>query len=247
MAVWRVFSAALELFGFVHMVALDNSSLLGHARIPRLRFFLSPLAAGIALVAFALVAGTLFLRGFSDNGFRVASQLAWRYASFVFFAVLAAGPACRITARFFCAFKAPADLSRRLVWGFCASYGLFLLLVFLPNVIDPSAGATLMVLFGGFVALIMALSAAPLAQDRFILEKARRALLVTAAGYFWLCYSIMALARLSGPHRPDAFYGASLILMVAGLLIRYADHWFSGRLLGGQPEQTVSNLGRVPN
>ena len=40
-------------------------------------------------------------------------------------------------------------LGRKLVWGFCASYGVYLLSVFLPNVIQPSAGATMMVLFGG--------------------------------------------------------------------------------------------------
>jgi hypothetical protein len=51
-------------------------------------------------------------------------------------------------------------------------------------------------------------------------------MLATAAGYFWLCYALMALARISGPHRPDAWYGFSLVLMVAALLARYADHWF---------------------
>jgi hypothetical protein len=62
--------------------------------------------------------------------------------------------------------------------------------------------------------------------------------LATATAYFWLCYSIMALARISGPHRPDAFYGISLSLMVVGLLARYANHWFSAP----PPVQKVSNL-----
>jgi hypothetical protein len=47
--------------------------------------------------------------------------------------------------------------------------------------------------------------------------------------YFWLCYALMALARISGPHRPDAYYGISLCLMVAALLLRYADHWLERR------------------
>jgi len=129
-------------------------------------------------------------------------------------------------------------LSRRLVWGFCASYGVYLLSVFLPNIIRLSAGATLMVLFGGLVAGIMALTVAPLERLNFRapVQKTRRALLVTAAGYFWLCYSIMALARLSGPHRPDAFYDVSLGVMVVGLLVRFADRWLSDHLLPKEPE-----------
>jgi hypothetical protein len=143
---------------------------------------------------------------------------------------LVAGPAVRIAARFFPGLTVPEALSRKLVWGFCASYGVYLLSVFLPNVIQLSAGAALMVLFGGSVVLVMAATVAPLKRlgaDAIIPEKVRRVFLGTATGYFWLCYSLMALARISGPHRPDAFYGISLCLMVAGLLARYADRWLS--------------------
>ena len=148
-----------------------------------------------------------------------------------FFAALVVGPACRIAARFF-PFPVSEALSRKLVWGFCASYGVYLLSVFLPNVIRPSAGATLMVLFGGGVALVMAAAVAPLKRlgdQPIISDKVRRVLLGGAAIYFWLCYCLMALARISGPHRPDAFYGISLCLMVTGLLVRYADRWLAHR------------------
>ena len=200
-----------------------------------------PLAGAIALVAAALVLGAIVFRGFSENGFRLGSQLAWRFASFVFFAALVAGPFCRIAARFFHGLTAPEDLSRKLVWGFCASYGVYLVSVFLPNVIRPSAGATLMVLFGAGVALVMAAAVAPLKRlggKPIIPEKVRRVLLGTAAIYFWLCYSLMALARISGPHRPDVYYGLSLCLMVLALLVRYADRWFAHR--DENHSQTVS-------
>jgi hypothetical protein len=212
------------------MVALENTALFGHGKVPRLKLGLGPLVGSIAAVAVALVLGAVLSRGFGENGFRLGSQLAWRYTSFVFFAALVAGPACRIAARFFPAATPPASLSRKLVWGFCASYGVYLLSVFLPNVIRLSAGATLMVLFGGGIALVMAVTAAPLKRlgGRVIIpEKIRRVLLGAAAGYFWLSYCVMALARISGPHRPDAFYGISVCLMVAGLLARYADRWAS--------------------
>ena len=221
------------------MVALDHTALFGHVKVPRLKFIMTPLVAGIALIAGALVLGAILARGFSENGFRLGSQLAWRYAFFVFFAALLAGPVCRMTSHFLPRAAPPESLSRRLVWGFCASYGVYLLSVFLPNVIQPSAGATLMVLFGAAVVLVMALTVVPFKRlgGMPVLEKARRAMLGAAAVYFWLCYSIMALARLSGPHRPDAFYDISLSLMVVALLVRYADRWFSDR-----PGRTMSNL-----
>ena len=230
------------------MVALDNTALLGQVRVPRLKLLLTPLVGAIALGSASVVVWALASRDFSDNGFRLASQLAWRYAFFLFFCSLVGGPLCRIAARFVPGFQPPADLSRRLVWGFCASYGIYLLSVFLPHVIRPSAGATLMVLFGGAVVTVMALAVAPLTRlnDRPVLAKGRRALLVAATGYFWLGYSVMALARISGPHRPDAFYDISLSLMVVGLLVRFADRWFSDFGRPAPSEQTVSNLRQIP-
>ncbi|MEO8301872.1 MAG: hypothetical protein ABI608_08760 [Rhizomicrobium sp.] len=212
------------------MVALDNTALVGRVRVPRLKLTLGPLVGAIAFGAVALVVGAIFLRGFAENGFRLGSQLAWRYAFLVFFAALVAGPACRLAARFFPNVTPPESLGRKLIWGFCASYGVYLLSVFLPNVIRLSPGATLMVLFGGSVVLVMALTAAPLKRlgDKPLIPvKIRRVLLGTAAGYFWLCYALMGLSRIYGPNRPDAFYGISLCLMVTGLLVRYADRWFS--------------------
>jgi hypothetical protein len=214
------------------MVALDNSSLLGSAgkAVPRIN--LGPLVGGIALACLMLVVGAVLWRGFAENGFRLGSQLAWRYTSFVFFIALAAGPAARMMARIVPGFSAPESLSRKLLWGFCASYAVYLLSVFLPNVIRLSAGATLMVVFSSGVVLVMAVTARPLKRlggTVLIGPKTRRVLLRTAAMYFWLCYALMALARISGPHRPDAYYGISLCLMVAALLLRYADHWLERR------------------
>ena len=212
------------------MVALDNTVPIGRIRVPRLKLTLGPLVGGIAFGAVALVIGAILFRGFAENGFRLGSQLAWRYASLVFFVALVAGPLCRLAARFFPNLTPPESLSRKLIWGFCASYGVYLLSVFLPNVIRLSAGATLMVLFGGSVVLVMALTAAPLKRlgDRPVIPpKIRRVLLGAAAGYFWLCYALMGLARIYGPNQPDAFYGISLCLIVTGLLVRYADRWFA--------------------
>jgi hypothetical protein len=209
------------------MVALDHNALFKHAR--GFKLTLGPAVSVIAGAAVLLVLGAILARGFAENGFRLGSQLAWRYASFVFIAALAAGPILRITATFFPAYSPPENLSRKLIWGFCASYGVYLLAVFLPNVLHLSAGAMLMTLFGSLVVLVMAATAAPLGEQPILPEKVRRVLLGTAAVYFWACYSLMALARISGPHRPDAYYGVSLSLMILALLLRYADHWLARR------------------
>lgn len=212
------------------MVALDHQALFGQRR--RFRFTMAPLVGAIAIMAMLLVLGAIVARGFSENGFRLGSQLAWRYAFFVFFAAIVAGPMCRMAVRAFPALSPPESLGRKLIWGFCAAYGVYLLSVFLPNVIRLSAGATLMTIFGSLVAAAMAASAAPLVRlgDKPILpDKVRRVFLGTAAIYFWLCYSLMALARISGPHRPDAFYDISISLMIVALLLRYADRWLKHR------------------
>ena len=212
------------------MVALDNHAFSGPGR--GLKLTLGPLVGAIAILAALLVLGAILARGFSENGFRLGSQLAWRYASFVFVAALAMGPLCRIAAHFFPAVTPPESLSRKLVWGFCAAYGVYLLSVFVPNVIHLSAGAMLMTVFGSTVVLVMAVTAAPLVRlggPPILSDKVRKVLLGTSAIYFWLCYSLMALARISGPHRPDSYYSLSLSLMILALLLRYADRWLAHR------------------
>lgn len=212
------------------MVALDNHAFSGPGR--GLKLTLGPLVGAIAIFAALLVLGAMLTRGFSENGFRLGSQLAWRYASFVFVAAMTMGPLCRITAHFFPVFTPPESLGRKLIWGFCAAYGVYLLSVFVPNVIHLSAGAMLMTVFGSTVVLVMAMTAAPLVRlgaPPVLPDKVRKVLLGTSAIYFWLCYVLMALARISGPHRPDVYYGFSLSLMILALLLRYADRWLAHR------------------
>ena len=212
------------------MVALDQHAIFGSRR--RFRLTLAPLVGAITMAAVLLVVGAIIARGFAENGFRLGSQLAWRYAFFVFFTALVAGPIGRIAARLIPALTWPESLGRKLIWGFCAAYGVYLLSVFLPNVIRLSAGATLMTVFGSLVVAVMAVTAAPLVRlgEKPILpDKIRRVLLGTSAIYFWLCYSLMALARISGPHRPDIFYDISISLMIVALLLRYGDRWLAHR------------------
>ena len=49
----------------------------------------------------------------------LAASLTWRFASFVFFAAVTAGPLCRLIPLDACKRLAPR---RQLIWSFCASY-----------------------------------------------------------------------------------------------------------------------------
>jgi hypothetical protein len=200
------------------MVALDNSALMGRA--PRIRHL--PPAAFIAIAAVIIVLGSQALRGFSENGFRLGSENAWRFTFFVFFAALMAGPVKRLFTRYVPALER-LD-SCQLVWGFCASYGVFLASLLVQPVMPLTPGLAMFVLLSTMVIVVMALSLLK-AAARVLGERARQALLGVAAIYFWLCYSSIALAHISGPHRPDIFYNLSVSLMVVALLVRYADHF----------------------
>jgi hypothetical protein len=218
------------------MVALDNISVLGREKVP---FHLPriSLPGAVALAAAILVFGSLVVRGFSDNGFRLASQNSWRFACVVFFAAIMAGPMGRLIP----ALRRLQQDSCALFMSFCATFGVYLGTVLLPNAFGPRSaeegtGALgLFVLFGAGVTLVMALALTP-RLARLLGAGASRALLGVSAAYFWLCYALMGLAHLSHPHRPDGFYGFSLSLMLIALLVRFADSWMRRR----HPAQTVA-------
>jgi hypothetical protein len=206
------------------MVALDNSAVFANEKVP-VRIPKMTLPGVIALAAATIAFGSLAARGFSDNGFRLASQNGWRFACFVFFAAIIAGPLGRLVP----ALKRLETESCSIFWGFCASYAVYLAAVLVPNAFGAqsvsaavSAGTTLFVLFGAGVTLVMALALTPRMKE-LAGGGVRRALLGVSAIYFWLCYALMGLSHLSHPHRPDGFYGLSLSLMIVALLVRFAD------------------------
>lgn len=224
------------------MVALDNqhNGIPHHnsrPRAPRLG-----LPAMMAMAAAIAVSGGILAHGFTDNGFRLGSQLGWRFACLVLFAALVAGPLARLLAGTRFAF-AEGKWVRDLVWSFAAAYAVYLVSLLVPNSLGReglSPGLMVFAIMGGGVAAVMALMADPRAR-RVMGEPARRTLLGVAGIYFWLCYCLMALSHLSGPHRPDAFFGFSLCLMIAALLVRFAGRMMVAR----RPEmsaQPVSNL-----
>ncbi len=210
------------------MVVLDSAIFQTHAtgRRPTAPFIIGLMALVVGL------AGLVF-HGLEENRLGFASQLVWRFNCLVFFAALIAGPLGRLVP----ALHFLADKSRPLLQGFCAAMGVYFAFILLPNLfavpdgVRPAgitAGMTLFVLFTGTVTLVMAASINQGLCDK-VGSSACRTMLGVATIFFWLCYSLIGLAHISGPHRPDLFYEWSLILMLTGLFARFADRFFERR------------------
>ena len=200
--------------------------------VPGGRFHLSrpPVWALVGLTAALLAVSGFAVRGFSDNGTRLGSELAWRFTCLIYFAAITAGPLARLIPS--ASLRRLCEERRQLVWGFCAGFGVYLASVLLPNTAplpdrdELTAGMLLFVLSAGFLALVIAYAASrPAAQ--FLGERISRTLVYVGMATFWLAYAGTGLSHISGPHRPDIFYGFSLSLMVIALLLRFADRFLA--------------------
>jgi len=206
------------------ILAVDDNAALPrrftHVRVP----VWAMIGTAAALIGFAGFAAY----GFRENGLRLGNELAWRFTCLVFFAALVAGPASRLMP--WAWLRRVGEERHQLVWGFCASVGVFIATLIIPNATTPSSvehegltlGMALFAIFGGVLTAVIAYVAVPKPQ---LGEQSRKAMLGVGISYFWLAYTLTGLSHLSGPHRPDAFYGISLVLMLAALLLRFADRF----------------------
>ena len=191
-----------------------------------------PLWGLIALAATLISLGGFAARGFGENGLRFGNQLAWRFALLVYFVAVISGPVMRLIP--WQKFRQAADAERQLIWGFCASVGIFFASLIVPNTLPPPSldhegltfGMALFAIFGAALTLVIAYVASPRPS---LGEQSRRAILGVGLSYYWLAYTLTGLSHLSGPHRPDGFYGFSVMAMLAALLIRFADNFISKR------------------
>jgi hypothetical protein len=175
-----------------------------------------------------LTIGAWLARGFGDNGFRVGSEFAWRFTFLIYFLAIVAGPMARLMP--LAVLRRLCEERRQLIWGFSVSFAVYLLGVLLPNLLSPAGpdnegltGAMVMLAFFGFVLAGIIAFAARRDAAQIMGEKARTAILGVGLSTFWLTYALSGLAHITGPHRPDIFYGTSLSLMIIALLVRFAD------------------------
>ena len=216
-------------------MAVENCAVLNNERIRATRFPRASLSGLTAILAALVTLAAIASGGFSESALRLGSLVAWRFAFFVFFVALIAAPLCNLVPFGLC--RALNGQRRQLIWSFSAAFGVFLLSVLVPNLVLPSSqfhegltgGMTLFIIFTGALAAILAYAATPHAAMR-LGGKAQRAVLALAVAFFWLDYTLTALARISAPNRPDMFYGVSLSLMLAVVLLRLIDRlWFKGK------------------
>lgn len=203
--------------------------------------FRAPPIWGMIAIASALVClGGFAAHGFGENGLRLGSELTWRFTVLAYFAAAIAGPVTRLVPGK--RLQRLGQERRQLLWGFCASFGVFLASLLVPNTLAPAAsvhqgltaGMIVFAIFGAGLTMVIAYAVSP---QPSLGERSRRAILGVGLSYFWLAYTLNGLSHISGPHRPDAFYGFSLVLMMIALLLRFADGFvvkLRGR--GGLPQ-----------
>ncbi len=222
-----------------HDAALDRPSF-------HLSRWLRPSALNIIILAALGVAASgmavtwLGHEGTVTDASRMGGDISWRFASFVFAAAVLVGPIGRLLP--FEAVQRVLPDRRCVIWGFTASFGIYLAAQGARNLLRGESAATGInefLILGALVAAAIAFtasrSATPLLGDRL-----RRNILSAGLCFFWASYAVMGLAHLSGPHRPDGYYGLCLSVMVAVLLVRFSDRLMLRLKSGSAPDHPAA-------
>ncbi len=189
----------------------------------------STLVASGCIVAVSVALFAFLLRGGGMNGAHYAAELVQRIAALVFVVAFVAGPLARL-------YPTPLTTTlgreqRGLMLAFAAVYGVFMASLVAPYLLSgtplPVATAALCA-FSGFILAVL-LACTYDVSGRFLGPQACRGLQTLAGGYFWLAFALGDLDRLAGPHRPDSYYGLALFLLIAALLVRFADSFVQRR------------------
>jgi hypothetical protein len=184
------------------------------------------LALSGAVLGLAIAIAAFMLHGGDANAARFAATTVFRVSGFAFLLFYLAGPVCRLVP------SRPTRIVARertgLALAFAAMYVVFLLCAVMP---DYLAGTNLPLATLAFAAFSTMILAVIIAGERAGLADASwrlalRAMETVGVAYFWAVYAVDDLSHMSGPHRPDGFYGVSLSILVAALLVRFADSFW---------------------
>jgi hypothetical protein len=179
------------------------------------------LMAGVILAV--LIAWVSFLaRGGDRNSARFAASVVLYASSLAFVAYYIAGPLSRLIHS-----KATRVLGEErfaLAYGFVGMTGVYIACILIPDYMTSARVSLPTLAYVIFTALVSAVFLLSAGNKRAHKSVTLRSLQSMSSGYFWLAFAFVDLDRMVGPQRPETNpYGISLLLLVAALMIRFAD------------------------
>ena len=186
------------------------------------------LLTGVTLAILLSLSGFL-LHGGGPNGARFANNLMLFSSSLVFAVYYVAGPLSRLVP----ATQSLGALRFSIAYGFVGMVAIFLVSILAPDYEARGAMALPTMSFAALTALVAVAFLASAGSKRAVNSATLRSLQSLTSGYFWMVFAVMDLDRMQGPHRPDPIpYGLSLLLLVAALLVRFADAFMARHKAG---------------
>jgi hypothetical protein len=172
-------------------------------------------ALAVAIVSF-------LIRGGDQNAARFAALMVFRASSVAFLLYYLAAPVARIFRS-----RATLALARKrtgFALAFVCMFAVFLGCVLIPGYMSGAHIPLPTWAFSGLSALILGVVLAGEYAHRADAEwrSALRTMESIGVAYFWIAYAADGLDHISGPHRPDAYYGIALTVLVLALLVRFA-------------------------
>lgn len=205
------------------MAAIDSDARVFAPSWPSSRRKASLALTGMAAGLLVAVAAFVW-HGGDNNAARFSAQMVFRASSVAFLLYYLARPIARLFP------SLPTLMLARerfgLALAFVCMYAVFLSCTLTPDYMNGARIPLATYAFSIFSALVLAVvivgEYAGRATDPSW-RAAWRAMESVGVAYFWLVYAINDLDHISGPHRVDHYYGASLTILVLALLVRFAD------------------------
>lgn len=168
-----------------------------------------------------LAAGAMFLG--QGAGWRDAAEMTFRLSVLLFVAAMVVEPLARLIPAM--PMRAIARERGSLILAFAMAAIVSLACILAPAYLGVEKMSAPTIFYTGLTAailIVMLFSAHP-ATIRFLGAPAWRTMQRIATAYFWLVFTLTGIDHIVGPHRPDAWYGLSLLLLTGALMIRFID------------------------
>jgi len=178
----------------------------------------------LALTGSVLLAAGMIYRD-TDIGFgwRDAAEMTFRFSVLLFVAGMVVEPLARLFPA--APMRAIGRERGSLILAFAMTSVISLLCVLVPPYLGIDRMTAPTVFYTGLTAailIVMLFSAHP-ATIRLLGAPAWRTMQRIATSYFWLVFVLIGIDHIVGPHRPNSWYGLSLLLLTGTLLIRFVD------------------------